>query len=506
MRKINWAIPGLLAMLLIIGGLALIQSLSATSPDPAKLATQCSACHTMDDHVTTWQASSHKDVACTDCHADPGVRGWLEMQLGQLRMLTTSKRDPHFDISQVATEVPNERCINCHAREMPWVMQDLEPPELDENGEPIRVEKDQLAHFPALAGHDLHLTLDEPLACTACHSAVSHGPKERPDQVEAWHNTCLECHAQEKVAMSVRTSISCSACHSDLTLVSPEDHRQADFRTAHGDAATTDVQSCQQCHLTPGLATLNPGDQPPAAHFQPVIQPRPHPTVPAMPAGSLKVTEGMKDACASCHGVTMPHPENWLTNHTEGFKEKPELCASCHGTRDQGFKVQVVGNPRTLSTTDASCTGCHAQPMPHPENWVAEGHFTQARVAPQTCAQCHSAANEANPTAAHASPQFCLDCHLAKFAHPANYIASHGSVALAANGQISADCTTCHTETVNTCADCHSAGFGQGVKQQWHPPMFWISHARTTKPEDINSCKSCHNYVEPTCAKCHREY
>jgi len=606
-RKINWAIPGLLAMLLIIGGLAWLQSLSAISPDPAKLATQCSACHDMGDHVTSWQQSSHKDVACTDCHADPGVRGWIEMQIGHIRMLSASGDEP-ADLSQVATEVPNARCIACHAQEMPWVMQDLEPPQFDENGEPIRVSDEELEHFPALAGHDLHLTLDQPLNCTDCHAGASHGPAERVDQVKTWHDTCLQCHAEEQVTMKVRTSISCSACHADLTLVSPENHKKADFRDRHGKAAANEIQSCQQCHLTPGLAQLGPGSEAPAAaHVS--VDLKDHPTIPEMPAGSLAVTEGMKDACASCHGVTMPHPENWVTSHTAGFKENPALCASCHGSRDQGFDMEVLGDPRVVATNDSTCTSCHAQPMPHPADWTASLHQSQAKTAPQTCAQCHSDKNPVDPTSPHASTGYCIDCHLNQFTHPRGFVATHGSIALApngkdisgdctschtptvnsctechtdgigkdvkqewhpqtwvathekfalnssgqisancatchtstfnsctechtdgvggetatkwhpdawvanhkstaldANGQISADCTSCHTPTFNACTDCHSAGFGQNVKQQWHPPMFWVSHSRTTKPEDIASCKSCHNYVEPKCSQCHRAY
>ncbi|MFZ5824233.1 MAG: hypothetical protein ACOY94_07895 [Bacillota bacterium] len=508
-RKINWAIPGLLAMLLIIGGIALAQSLAATSPDPAKLATQCSACHGMDEYVASWKTSSHKDVACTECHADHGVRGWLEMQLGQIRMVTAATRDPNFDIAKVATEVPSQRCLDCHSRQMPWVMQDLKPPKLDENGEPIRVAASELTHFKALAGHDLHLTLDNPLSCTECHATTSHGPAERPYQVRVWHNTCLECHAEEKVAMSVRTTISCSACHTDLDLVSPDDHKQADFRTVHGQSAAANVQSCQQCHLTPGLVKLNPGDQPPAAFFQTVSQERAHPTTPEMPPGSLKAVEGLKDACSACHGITMPHPESWLTNHTEGFRDRPELCASCHGTRDQGFDVKVVGNPRTLSTTDATCTNCHAQPMPHPENWVSDSHYTLARTAPQTCVQCHSSQNQANPTAPHAAPLFCLDCHLTKFTHPSEFLAQHGSIALAPNGRdISADCTTCHTETVNSCTECHTDGVGQGVKQQWHPTTWLATHSKVALTADgqiAASCTDCHTPTFNSCTACHTD-
>ena len=199
------------------------------------------------------------------------------------------------------------------------------------------------------------------------------------------------------------------------------------------------------------------------------------------------------------------HPQAWLTQHTEGFSEQPALCASCHGTREQGLNTTFTGNPRTLATDSASCTGCHAQPMPHPSNWNPEGHVAQAKLAPATCEQCHSPANEANPTAKHASATYCMDCHMAKFLHPKGYVASHKLMVVAYNGnQLAAGCTQCHTPEQNSCAQCHTDGFSK--KQQWHPTNFWIKHAQTTKPSDVVSCKNCHDYIQPSCSECHRKY
>ena len=556
--KLNWAIPGLLAMILVIVAVAWAQTQSAVSPDPAKLATQCAACHTMDKEVNAWKESTHKDVACTACHADPGVKGWVDQQLGHLRMLN---QEGKVDASQVATKVPNERCIACHAREMPWVMQDLKPAKLDEKGEPIRVSKEQLEFLPAVAGHDVHLTMDKPLNCTSCHSGVSHGPaaENRAAQVERMHGICLDCHAQEKVSLDVRTTTSCSACHLETKNLLPEDHKSSTFTESHGKSALKDVTSCQVCHLNPGIVEKAADG---TAHGLKVATPAVKTqTTPSFPAGTLKVPEGheLKDNCATCHGITMPHPKEWLASHAQGFNEKPELCATCHGDRDKGLNTSLKLDPKELPTQSASCTGCHAQPMPHPENFQ-DIHGQVALQAPQSCEQCHSPSNPANPTAAHASPKFCQECHQTKFSHPGGYVAKHAAdLSRYGGNQTAAGCTQCHTPTVNSCTACHTAGVGNkqqwhptdfvgthddtlarfnnsqtaagctqchvssdpkasitacttchtsgvGNKTQWHPENWWIGHARTTKPSDATSCKSCHAYVEPSCSQCHTKF
>lgn len=494
--KLNWAIPGLFAMILIIAAVAWIQTQAAITPDPAKLATQCSGCHTMDTHVAQWQESSHKSVACTECHADPGVMGWVQMQIGLVRM---QFNHDEVDLSKIATKVPNERCMDCHAREMPWVMQDLEPAELDANGEPIRPTKDQLQFLSATAGHDVHLTMENPVSCTECHANVSHGPgpEKTEEHVAAMHKICLDCHAEKQVQVEVRNTLSCSACHLDMDKVAPADHQNSNFRTVHGDSAKTNGATCTQCHLNPGISSQ-------AASA-------PHGMVPAIPAGTLKVADGMQDSCAACHGTTMPHPDNWLQSHAKGYNEKPEMCASCHGDRQQGFDMTVTGNPRTLSTTDPTCTTCHAQPMPHPEDWLNGGHQTAGKNEPKTCEQCHSPSNPANPNAEHAKAQYCQDCHLGKFAHPSGYVFKHDDVmANYGNNFAAAGCVQCHSQApggANSCASCHTGGLTGTL---WHPTGFSANHSATMAQYKNNAtaagCTECHTTYqggENSCASCH---
>lgn len=512
-RTFNWAIPGLLGMIAVIVTIAWVQSLSAASPDLDRLVDQCGSCHTMDQHVATWRESSHRDVACTACHADPGVMGWVKMQVGQVQMLMSARRGT--DLSQVATTVSNERCISCHAREMPWVMQDLKPPAFDEKGQPIRVAAAELSFLRAIPGHDLHLSGPEPLSCMECHSFISHGPAPefRAERVDVMHDNCLNCHLTKEIQVTVNNSIACSICHVDLEAISPDDHKSPAFRVSHGKSAITDINNCQQCHLNPGIGTASTPHGLITAFAQAtdlklaatVSSLGARPRTPQMPPGSLKVGPEIADACTSCHGISMPHPTAWLTQHTSGYKDDPALCASCHGNRETGFKMTVLGDPQTLSTTDPSCTSCHAQPMPHPPGWVPSSHTLQAKAVPLTCEQCHSPANAVNPGAAHTSSRFCLDCHLSGYRHPKGYVGTHKFIIAASNGsQMAAGCTQCHTPTENTCASCHTDGFER--KQQWHDRWFWVTHARTTNSSNIASCKNCHDYVQPSCSQCHRNY
>ncbi|MDE3091159.1 MAG: NapC/NirT family cytochrome c, partial [Chloroflexota bacterium] len=39
----------------------------------------CNTCHEMNFHYASWESSTHgTKAACLDCHAEPGVRGFIE--------------------------------------------------------------------------------------------------------------------------------------------------------------------------------------------------------------------------------------------------------------------------------------------------------------------------------------------------------------------------------------------------------------------------------------------
>ncbi len=57
----------------------------------------CNSCHIMQPYYKSWQESSHKDVACIDCHFPPGIGGEVRgkmLGLVQVAKYVTAERRP----------------------------------------------------------------------------------------------------------------------------------------------------------------------------------------------------------------------------------------------------------------------------------------------------------------------------------------------------------------------------------------------------------------------------
>jgi len=313
-RKFNIAIVALGAMIVIIAAIAWAQAASTVYADPADMVNRCSTCHQMSTEVASWQEGNHKNVACTACHAGPGISGWVHEKVATVRMALAATRGEKRP-SEISADVPDQRCLDCHARQMPYVMQDIEPLAPDAK---LPVPVAELQKMPAMVGHDLHLTGKPDMRCTDCHAQTSHGPRmDTTEHRDMFHGKCQDCHDAKKVAIKVQTDVSCAACHADLGAVAPPDHKR-DWRQDHGKASQKGT--CGECHLSSSAGPHGKLSQP--ASFS--------------PASSV-------DACQSCHQVPMPHPKDWLTRHNTEFKNQSAVCATCHGTRGQDFNAKFTG-------------------------------------------------------------------------------------------------------------------------------------------------------------------
>ena len=47
----------------------------------------CGRCHTMAPELEAYHAGSHRDVACGECHVEPGIAGWVKAKLAGTRQL-----------------------------------------------------------------------------------------------------------------------------------------------------------------------------------------------------------------------------------------------------------------------------------------------------------------------------------------------------------------------------------------------------------------------------------
>lgn len=77
----------------------------------------CASCHEMRSSVQGWREGSHAENDCLDCHADPGVVGYLEAHVAD------GLRDVwiHFtqrpDTIRIPAEMSPARCLRCHEDE-----------------------------------------------------------------------------------------------------------------------------------------------------------------------------------------------------------------------------------------------------------------------------------------------------------------------------------------------------------------------------------------------------
>lgn len=159
--------------------------------------------------------------------------------------------------------------------------------------------------------------------CTDCHSTTAHGTQI------AWPRTaqmdgCLECHATEDVFEG------CDTCHDPRT---PRERlgtgpwvntHGAGWQTTHGMG---DGTTCAACH----------------------------------PDGY----------CVRCHGIDLPHGDDFINRHSTDANADPAACDSCHDR-------------------ETFCRDCHGIEMPHPASFATDHPGLVETGGEEACRRCHT--------------------------------------------------------------------------------------------------------------------
>ena len=130
----------------------------------------------------------------------------------------------------------------------------------------------------------------------------------------------------------------------------------------------------------------------------------------------------------------MPHSSSWRSEHGAQAKESATDCGSCHERSD--------------------CLTCHkASPLPsHTGDWRSD-HSAQAKDDKALCSLCHSTSNG------------CKDCHGVSMPHPDDWI-MEGHQPVAGFGSDSL-CWKCHEES--TCEMCHNVDEERAAEEDKEP-------------------------------------
>jgi nitrate/TMAO reductase-like tetraheme cytochrome c subunit len=79
---------GLFALLLVLGGMGgVFMFTGVTVLHWTETADFCGRCHSMEPELAAYEAGPHREVACGECHVEPGVAGWVKAKANGTRQL-----------------------------------------------------------------------------------------------------------------------------------------------------------------------------------------------------------------------------------------------------------------------------------------------------------------------------------------------------------------------------------------------------------------------------------
>ena len=284
----------------------------------------CGSCHEMGPSHASWSESAHSGVKCVSCHETP--REWYGQPLRAVERVRLLTRDTWRHLSGRLGE-PNDPSAIGRTSPMPdeVCLQCHSPNRKATSG--FRILIDHVEHAERTG------------SCVACHVHTAH-----PDPVLgrplSLMTECYECHG---TAEHPEASDECGTCHPADFDLKPASHLEDPWARDHGYTALETPDMCTMCHE--------------------------------------------QSYCDSCHGVEMPHPEEWLDgepSHGEAAATiDRDVCYRCHTEEPD------------------SCAACHHEGYdPALGPWL-EQHYDEARtVGVASCLDCHE-------------PLFCSTCHKA---------------------------------------------------------------------------------------------
>jgi nitrate/TMAO reductase-like tetraheme cytochrome c subunit len=313
----------------------------------------CMSCHEIRPAFDQWRTSSHVGTICLDCHTEPGLPGFIKVNVaGAAHLVTHLTADYSLP---TRADVRDDSCLRCHPRES-----------LSESS--IRTTL-RVSH----SKHDQQL-------CADCHGRLVHGnPVAEVATAPKAHvvRDCTVCHTPDNCPHG-SAALACTSCHSGII----------PMHEAARDRGVMPRESCQECHKVNRVGS---------PEYCQTCHVSPH---------------GVSVPCSRCHTSqttwaehTFNHPVPLVGKHT-GLD-----CGKCHGTKSLTGLKFVCANchtpPAVHQGTNDDCAKCHS-----PVGWkpaIISGHkFPQDHNgAAGSCAMCHPQGNTrvVNCSGCHAQAQ-----------------------------------------------------------------------------------------------------
>jgi nitrate/TMAO reductase-like tetraheme cytochrome c subunit len=482
---------GLFVLVLLIAGFGTIAGAgSVMAIHFSETSKFCGMCHTMDPELKAYAMSPHKEVACAECHVEPGVAGFVKAKANgtkQLIGIVTGKYPTPIPPPDHA-HLPSvkDTCLECH-----------EVDKLTENGGPVklvlraRYKPDETNTRESVAIMLRPAGLGQPSAKEGAS----------PDGAEGGVRG-VHWHIQQKVTY---TSSDEHAQKIDLVEITAKDGAKKQYIAGSKVAVSEDVQvdvdalklsqtsrvmDCMDCHNRVGHAVPSPE----RAVDEAMADGKISTALPFIKRDSVALLKGnyptleaadkainsLRTSYATKYPLVLKNHDEQVTGAIDELKQVYRLVAT------PAMKVQAKTYPDNLGhQTSPGCFRCHDDA----HFLVVKGKVTNKKI-PSTCATCHTF-----PQVGSSASSFPLGAkpvdHKDKL-----YVFSHKHSVKTSN-PTGTTCAGCHAPSY--CENCHSSG---AIKVK-HNAMSY-NHAKVIKTAgSTQACAYCHLPVY--CEKCHKK-
>jgi len=211
----QWAKRGVIALLVVAPAGAVLAFLGIQVSSQPRF---CGSCHYMAPYYQSWLGSTHKEVACVECHIPPGITSEFRKKYEALAMVARYFTGTYS--TNPWAEVDDQSCLRsgCHTK---------------------RVLLGKELYQGVLFDHQPHLTemrREKRLRCTSCHSQIVQG-----SHITVTGTTCFLCHFKD-AALNQGTG-RCTLCHQ----VPQNIITTGGLAFDHGEVKRFDM-NCTLCH------------------------------------------------------------------------------------------------------------------------------------------------------------------------------------------------------------------------------------------------------------------
>ncbi len=464
-------------------------------------ATFCGLCHTMAPEMKAYHSSSHSELACAECHVEPGALGWVKAkaagskQLFQLVTNTYPKPIPapdHADLPPVT-----DTCLRCHSLES-----------ITANGGPVKLvlrptyaqDKSNTRAIVAVVLRPVGLTTSDGTDASAVESANPRGVHWHVEQNVSFTSADPRSQTIDSVSVTNKdgsTTDYISAAKIGLsTNVTPDITRLETTETVR-------TMDCLDCHNRAGHGQPTPAQAVDIAMSSGEISPalpyikKNAVSLLAADYASIDAANTAIEGLRTTYETAYPAIASTYSARIDDAITKIESIYSQLATPE--MKVQAATYPDNLGHQAApGCFRCHDGA----HFKVVDGKATTETI-PSSCSTCHTF-----PQVGPSITGLLLGgepvSHKDKL-----WTFSHKDAAAAIAGERNArakkltagsveptgtECGTCHQRQY--CEDCHSTG---AIKVK-HDEMLY-NHAASIRVSGGKACAYCHQPV--FCATCH---